>query len=119
MELFKPIRKRKNIKSALGQPSAQGHRPNSTAARLARTSLGPSGLAQAQRGARAACGHHVVATCAVARWRTRGPTATRCGGGEPAMKCGGTEQHKYGESSMRQCGDGAVEEVGGTAAALR
>jgi hypothetical protein len=35
------------------------------------------------------------------------------------MKCGGAGQHKDGESSTKQCGDGAVEEVGGTAAALR
>jgi hypothetical protein len=42
----------------------------------------------------------------------------RCGGGEPAMKCGGTGQHKDGGSSLRRCSDGAMEEAGRAAVVL-
>jgi hypothetical protein len=65
----------------------------------------PSGLARARRGTRAA-----------ARWRnrsrwSRAPTTTRCGSGEPAMKCGGVGQHKDGGSSPRPRDDGGAVDL--------
>jgi hypothetical protein len=49
LELFKPIRKRKRFKPALGRPLAQVHRPNGTVARLDLPAIRPCGPGQADQ----------------------------------------------------------------------
>jgi hypothetical protein len=107
---------------ALGRPSAQGHRPNGVVARLALLATRPSGpvsMAQpqpkrpghsAQRCARTARGHHVVAQPVPAG---SGLNAVRSLVGAPAARGGGAGQGGRGGDSPMCVGAGEVAGKGG------